>query len=64
MAFVVPERGICESDASPGNRAWTVYIRGERRLRIEVSNDNATDDVLIFLWQFLCAHDQHLRLLQ
>lgn len=62
MGFVVPERGIYESDAPPGRRAWVLYVAGERRVRLEVPDD-ARDEALMFLWSYLCAHDRLLRLL-
>lgn len=62
MGFVSPQRGIFESDASPGYRAWAVFIAGRRCVRLEVRAEDR-DAALIFLWRFLCDHDQYLRLL-
>ncbi len=62
MGFVVPDRGIFESDAAPGHRAWVVYVAGIRRVRLEVPDDEK-DWALMSLWSYLCRHDRHLKLL-
>lgn len=30
----------------------------------EVLDEDDEDEALIFLWSYLCAHDQHLRLVE
>ena len=55
------ERGVFETDAAPGNRAFVLYVEGERQARVEVMASGAHEAVT-FLWTLLCSRDRHLRL--
>ena len=56
------ERGVFETDAAPGNRAFVLYVEGVRQARVEVLAGVA-GDAITFLWRLLCARDRHLRLM-
>lgn len=59
-----PERGVFESDAADGQRAFVVIAHGRRVLRIELPASDVDDELLIFLAQFLAKRDgRQLRLL-
>jgi hypothetical protein len=55
------ERGVFETDAAPGYRAFVLYVAGERQARVEVQAGVA-GEAITFLWRLLCARDRHLRL--
>lgn len=59
-----PERGVFESDAPDGQRAYVVYAHGRHCLRVEVPIGDVDDELLIFLVKFLERRDaRQLRLL-
>lgn len=62
LATPTVERGVYESDAAPGCKAFVLYLDGERKVRIELSCAGAECEAITFLWRLLCARDPHLRL--